>query len=192
VPTSPDAAAVVATSCCPVVVVPRTTPPPGAAEGPVVLAVAPWTGEDVVELAFDEASGQQAPLLAVRAWTEPGLDLGRRWPDPTAEWDRADERAHRELDLALAPWRAGHPEVSVRSVAVQDGAADLLVALSHRARLLVLGRSTRGAWLGGIATSPMTALLEAARCPVLVVPFEGPPRATWLPGRERGGAATAR
>jgi nucleotide-binding universal stress UspA family protein len=189
--TLPDTAAVVASSYCPVVVVPSDAPPATEA-GPVVLAIAPWTGEDVVDLAFEEASGQHTPLFVVRAWTEPGIDLGRPRSGPIAEWDRAEERACRELELAISPWRVSHPDVDVRCVAVDDDAAELLVALSHRARLLVLGRSTRGALLGGPSESPVTALLRTAPCPVLVVPPEGRPRTTWLPDRARGWAFTGR
>lgn len=190
--THPDTAAIVAASYCPVVVVPGDAPAPEAETGPVVLAVAPWTTEDVVALAFDEASEQHAPLLAVRAWTEPGIDLGRLRPGPIVEWDRAEERRERELELAISPWRVIHPDVDVRCVAVEDGASELLVALSHGARLLVLGRSARGALLGGVSESPVAALLRMARCPVLVVPPEGPPRTNWLPDRARGWALTGR
>jgi nucleotide-binding universal stress UspA family protein len=190
--TLPHAAAVVAGSYCPVVVVPDEEPSPEAERGPVVLAVAPWTGEDVVDLAFEEASAQHVALLAVRAWTEPGIDLGLLRTDRIAEWDRAEERARRELEFALSPWRVIHPDVTVRAVVVQDEAAELVVALSHTARLLVLGRSARGALISGFSESPVAALLRAARCPVLVVPPEGPPRTTWLPAPERGWAYTAR
>lgn len=193
VPTTlPDTAAVVAASYCPVVVVPADAPSPEAEAGPVVLAVAPWTAEDVVALAFEEASGQHAPLLVVRAWAEPGIDLGRLRPGPIVAWDRAEERGELELEFAISPWRVIHPDVDVRCLAVEDEAAELLVALSYRARLLVLGRSARGTLLGGLSESPVAALLRTARCPVLIVPPEGPPRTTWLPDRARGWAFTGR
>jgi nucleotide-binding universal stress UspA family protein len=193
VPTTlPDAARVIADSYCPVVVVPGDGPAPEAEQGPVVLAVAPWTGEDVIALAFAEASGQRAPLLALCAWSEPGIDLGRPRADRIAEWDRSEERVRQELEFTLSPWRVVHPDVDVQVVAVEDRAAELLLAFSHRARLVVVGRSERGALLGGLSESPVAALLRAARCPVLVVPAEGPPRSTWLPSPARGWALTAR
>jgi hypothetical protein len=186
-----DLAAVVTRSYAAVAVVPRVTPSPEAEHGPVMLAVAPWTPEHVVELAFEMASQLRVSLLAVRAWTDPVLDLGRLRPERIAEWDRTEQRVHRELDMSLSAWRVIHPNVAVQVATVQDSASELLVTFSHRARLLVLGRSTRGTLLGGIAESPMTALLRAARCPILVVPPDGPPRTTWLPSRERGWAFTA-
>jgi nucleotide-binding universal stress UspA family protein len=126
----------------------------------------------------------------VRAWTEPGIDLGMLRPDRIAEWDHAEERVLHDLEIALSPWPIIHPELDVRVVAVQDRPAELLVALSHRARMVVVGRSERGGFLGGFSESPVSALLREARCPVLVVPAEGPPRTPWLPGRAR--AVTAR
>ncbi|OLT01332.1 hypothetical protein BJF90_32240 [Pseudonocardia sp. CNS-004] len=190
--TLPDVAVVVADSYCPVVVVPGDGPSPEDARDPVVLAVAPWTAEDVIALAFAEASGQHAPLIALRAWSEPGIDLGRPRADRIAEWDRYEERVRRELELTLCPWRVVHPDVDVQVLAVEDRAAELLVAFSHRARLVVVGRSERGALLGGLSESPVAALLRATRCPVLVVPAEGPPRTTLLPSRARGWALTTR
>lgn len=73
---------------------------------------------------------------------------------------------------------------------VQDHPADFLVALSHGAQLLVLGRSARGALLAGIAGSPVDALLASAGCPVMVVPADGPSRTTWLPTADRALALT--
>jgi nucleotide-binding universal stress UspA family protein len=190
--TLPELTAVVADSCCPVVTVPENPPSPEAENGPVVLGAAPWTGEEVISLAFREASDRHAPLLAVRAWSDPGLDLGWLRPDRLARWDRAEERARRELELMLSPWTVIHPDVSVERLVVQDRRADILVALSQRARLLVLGRSARGAPLAGIAGSPVELLIRAAGCPVAVVPAAGPPRTTWLPSRIRGWAFTGR
>jgi nucleotide-binding universal stress UspA family protein len=92
----------------------------------------------------------------------------------------------------LSPWTVIHPDVSVERLVVQDCRADILVALSQRARLLVLGRSARGALLAGIAGSPVELLIRAAGCPVVVVPAAGPPRTTWLPSRIRGWAFTGR
>jgi hypothetical protein len=180
--TLPDVEAVVAGSSCPVVVVPDRVP--DDERGPVVLAVAPWTGDDAIALAFAEAAGHRAPLLAVRAWSEPGIDLGRPRADRIARWDRCAERARRELAARLAPWRAAHPGVEVRVEAVDDPAAgELLAALSQRARTVVVGRPrpaerVRGAPpLGSRWGSPVAALLRATGCPVLVVPPAQPPQA---------------
>ncbi|WP_344253036.1 universal stress protein [Pseudonocardia hydrocarbonoxydans] len=183
--TLPDLGTVVAEAHCPVVTVPAHDPSPAASRGPIVVGVAPWTAQSVIALAFQEASDRRAPLHAVRVWSEPRIDLGWLRPDRIAEWDTAEERVHHELELALSGWTIAHPEVPVETIVVQDQPAGFLLALSHRAQLLVLGRSVRGALLASIAGSPVDALVRGARCPVMVVPGDGPPRTTWLPTAQR-------
>jgi nucleotide-binding universal stress UspA family protein len=138
----------VATSYSPVVVVPERD----AADGPVALGTAPWTGDEVFELAFREAAQRRTSLIAVRTR------------------DHALEQARDDLDLALSPWTVIHPGVRVERLVVPDPTTALLLDLSTRAQLIVLGRSTRGALLGLIVGSPAVDLLGAAQCPVLVVP----------------------
>ncbi len=108
----PGLTELVATSYSPVVVVPERD----AADGPVVLGAAPWTGDEVFELAFREAAQRRTGLIAVRTQ------------------DHALERARDDLDLALSPWtvigrrpardtgRAGH--VSAERGAGDRGDAD--------------------------------------------------------------------
>jgi nucleotide-binding universal stress UspA family protein len=190
VPTDlPDLDRVVGEAHCPVVAVPGRSSPAG---GPVVVGVAPWTSGDTVELAFDEAARRRVGLVAVRAWDEPAVDLGRRRPDRIAEWDRASRHARHELEWALSAQRIVHPDVPVELVVARDDPAGLLVALSARARLVVLGRSGRGALLTGLAGSPVRDLLRDAGCPVVVVPAGGPRPTGWWPDRSRGWALTAR
>jgi nucleotide-binding universal stress UspA family protein len=183
----PELGAVVAGSYCPVAVVPERAANPG---GAVVVGVVPWTTEATLELAFAAAHARRTKVVAVRAWDDPAVDLGLLRPDRIARWDRVEQRARTELELALSAERVVHPEVPVDLVVVQDRPAELLLAMTGRAQLLVLGRSERGALLSSLVGSPVDALLRAARCPVVVVPADGPPRTTWLPGRDRGWALT--
>jgi nucleotide-binding universal stress UspA family protein len=181
----PEVADVVAQSYCPVVTVPDEPPRVG---GPVLVGVVPWTPEAAVDLAFAAAEDRRVGLVAVRAWDDPALDLGLLRPDRIDRWDGVEHRAARELELALSAQRVVHPLVPVQPMVVQDGPTELLLALSTRAQLLVLGRSERGALLTGLAGSPVAELLGAVCCPVVVVPADGPPRAAWLPGRARARA----
>jgi nucleotide-binding universal stress UspA family protein len=155
----PGLTELVATSYSPVVVVPERD----ADDGPVVLGAAPWTGDEVFELAFREAAQRRTGLIAVRTR------------------DHAMERARDDLDLALSPWTVIYPGVRVERMVVPDQITALLLDLSTRAQLLVLGRSARGALLGLIVGSPAVDLLGGAQCPVLVVPAAGPPHSTWWP-----------
>jgi len=167
----------VAASYSPVVVVPERD----ADDGPVMLGAAPWTGEEVFDTAFREAAQRCVGLLAVRTWTDALVDLGLAGPGTPGSVDRATERVRRELDLALSAWIVIHPTVQVERIVAQDQATALLRELSVRARLLVVGRSGRGALLGLVVGSPAVDLLSRAQCPLLVVPPAGPPRSTWWP-----------
>src|SRR6476469_9523215 len=155
----PGLTELVATSYSAVVVVPERE----VADGPVVLGAAPWTGDEVFALAFGEAAQRGTGLIAVRVR------------------DHAVERARDDLELALSPWTVIYPEVRVEQMVVPDQTTALLLDLSTRAQLLVLGRSARGALLGLIVGSPAVDLLGAAQCPVVVVPAAGPPHSTWWP-----------
>jgi nucleotide-binding universal stress UspA family protein len=171
---SPDLDRAVASSFCPVVAVPEV---PGTGDGgepgngPVVLGAAPWTDEVVVGRAFAEAARRRARLVVVRAGAA----------------GRSDHDGH-EIDLALSMWKLVHPDVEVETMVLPDPRADVLLALTRDACLLVLGRSARGALLAGLVGSPVHDVLHAARCPVLVVPPPGPPRTTLLPQRTHGWA----
>lgn len=185
----PGVEAVVANSFCPVFVLPDPLP---AEHGPVALGLAPWTGEEVIDLAFQEATRRHTRLVAVRTWTDPQLNLSTLRPDQLHMWDRRNDRARREVDLALSAWRVIFPDVEVDALVVQDRTADFLFALTGLSQLLVLGRSARGALLATIAGSPVSELLPRARCPLLVVPAEGPPRRSWLPSSTHGWTFTGR
>jgi nucleotide-binding universal stress UspA family protein len=177
--TLPGIARITAESHCPVVAVPEHGPGRTGKPGRVVLGAAPWTGSEVFELAFAAAADRRTGLIAVRTWTDPLVDLASLRPEQLHAWDQADLRARHELDHALSAWTVTRPDVPVEKMVVCDRPTAFLITLSHRARLLVLGRSRRGAELGLIAGSPAEELLRAARCPVLVVPPAGAPHRTW-------------
>ncbi|MFR9802400.1 universal stress protein [Pseudonocardia sp. RS010] len=179
---APAPAAVLAATCCPTAVVPAGEP----VRGRVVVGVAPWTREDVLRRAVEEALARDAVLVAARAWSSRLVDLGRVLPAGLTRWDRAAARAERELADTLAPWR-DRPGLRLHPVVVRDDAAPLLVMLSAEAELLVLGRSARGAATGTVAGAATAEVLAAARCPVLVVP-ERPPT---LPARDSRTCADA-
>lgn len=178
----PEVSAVVSQAYCPVAVVPDTEP---TVNGPIVLGAAPWTAENVYETAFRVATERHAPLHAVRLWNDPLIDLGRLLPGHIAEFDATDAQLTRELDIALSTWVANYPSVTVKTLIVNDDATAGLVVLTHRAQLLVLGRSVRGATLARLLGSPVDTVVHRSRCPVLVVPSDGPPRQRWLPKATR-------
>lgn len=173
---------VLSSSFCPTAVVPADE----TARGRVVVGVAPWTPEEVLRTAVDEALERDAELVAVRAWRAGGrglLDLARLLPGPfgpDAGWGHGGndtaEGARRELDQLLSPWRIGYPELQLHPLVVHGDPTAVLTMLSVDAELLVVGRSGRGALLRAVAGSPGDDAVAAARCPVLVVPEPAPPR----------------
>jgi nucleotide-binding universal stress UspA family protein len=172
--------ALAAEADCPVVAVPdgyQTTD----RSAPVLLGVAPWTAEVVIDLAFDEAELRETALDAVRIWFDTDVDLGVPSDRNLARFDAECERAGHELDHALSAWSPLHPRVDVRRLVIEDRTVPALVAFSHRAQLLVLGRSAHGLDEGHRLGSPLESLIANARCPVLVVPGDGPRRGRWLP-----------
>lgn len=154
---------------------------------PVVSVPASWTREethgvvlvgvddsqaaqDALATAFAEASARGARLTALHSWRFPSA-----YDDLIAsrigmnEWR---DRATRELDRTLAPWRELYPEVVTDVVVVHDDPAHALASASYTADLAVVGRSGSGGPLsfhvGGIAR----AMLRTSRCPVVIVPVQ--------------------
>lgn len=179
---APGMPALAAEADCPVVAVPDgylTTD----RTAPVLLGVAPWTAEVAIDLAFHEAELRDTALDAVRVWFDRDVDLGLPTDRNLARFDAECERAGRELDYALSAWSARHPTVDVRHIVIEDRTVPALVAFSHRAQLLVLGRSAHGMDEAQRFGSPLAPLIADARCPVLVVPGDRPHRGRWLPDR---------
>lgn len=181
---TPQVDELIMTVDCPVVLVPPDGKEP-AKDAPVVVAVGPATGPEVLAFAFSEAAAHGAPVLAVRAWSDPLVDLGRLLPGRIARWDAADRQARNALARQLSAAAMDHPDVRIDTLVVNDSCTETLATLGHRARLLVLGRPARGALLGGIAPSPAVALARRPPCPVVVVPPPGPSHG-WLPRRPVG------
>jgi hypothetical protein len=88
----PGLARIVADSFCPVFSVPDGFSAAQEKQGPVVLGVAPWTGEAVIELAFCEAERHAAPLSAVRTWSDSRVRLPGLRPEDLLLWDRGTTR----------------------------------------------------------------------------------------------------
>lgn len=151
-------------------------PAPPVPEGPVLLAVSASTTKLAVVCAFQEAAAREAPLRAVRVWFDPFVPVGLPTPDAIAAFDEAARGAQRELDAAVDGRAAEYPGVQVSKLVIADDPASALAALTHRARLLVAGRSGGATATAIRLGSPLARVLRSTRCPVLVVPDDGPRR----------------
>jgi nucleotide-binding universal stress UspA family protein len=145
----------------PVAAVPDGPLPP--AEAPVVLALAPWSGPEVVGTAFEMAARYGVGLQVVQV---------------VEEVQDSDE-AVRACEDDLAVWRLARPEVGVDLEIVDRDPVEVLGRRARNAQLVVMGRPARGRARELVVRSPASELLRTAPCPVLVVPPPGIPRPTW-------------
>jgi nucleotide-binding universal stress UspA family protein len=157
----PELLAVVEAVTEPVVAVPDHPLPPGDAS--VVLALAPWTGPEVIGAAFETAAQYGVALRVMQAL------------DP----ERETGEAARTCRDDLAAWRLVRPQVTVDVEVVDRDPVEALHRRARGAQLLVMGRPARGRVRELVAPSPTSELLRTAACPVLVVPPPGPSRPTW-------------
>ncbi|MCE5291951.1 MAG: universal stress protein [Nocardiaceae bacterium] len=163
-------AAVASRSHCPVVIVRGSTARDVTTPGPILLGMDTSTAVDgAVAAAFDEASLRGASLIVVHAWSD--LRLGavasrHELLTPPAEFQKCEGAAIAEL---LAPWREKYPDVQVSIKVYLDGPREHLLRWSQRAQLVVIGARGRGGLDGLSLGSTTTALIQQARCPVMVV-----------------------
>ena len=140
---------------CPVVVVRDQSAVP---HGQVVVGVGdPDDCADALAFGFEEADLRQASLLAVHAWAAPG-------PVPAG--------ACVGLAEVLRTWQEKYPDVPAGQEVVPGHPARVLVGLSARADLVVLGRRVKHARHAGLPGpgSVRHAVLSHAHGPVVIVP----------------------
>ena len=87
---------------------------------------------------------------------------------PGADWSALQSGAEETLSERLAGWQERYPDVLVRRVVVADRPAHQLLEQAQSAQLLVVGSHGRGGFAGMVLGSVSTAVINAARMPVLV------------------------
>ncbi|MFD5462170.1 universal stress protein [Kitasatospora sp. NPDC127059] len=146
---------------------PIATMTPAAQSGAIAVGVSLREGyAGALDFAFDAASRQATPLLAVHAANLlPSLITHEHPPEKTVR-----ETDRQALATALLPWRERHPDVHVVEHVSPENPARAIVDIAVGARLLVVGR-------GGYRTGPAArigpvahAAIHHAACPVAVVP----------------------
>ena len=175
------AAALTTHGLCPVAVIrglPGSEEP--ALNGPVVVGVdGTDNSEPALRAAFDEASLRGATLVVVHAWSDYKLSVF--FPnDKEFDWTPHERAAQATLSQTLAGWCQDYPHVTVRTVVVPDRPVRNLLAQAEKAQLLVVGSHGRGSntsmpigsrsggYTNMLIGSTSHALLQSARCPLII------------------------
>ncbi|MEH3141715.1 MAG: universal stress protein [Mycobacterium kyogaense] len=133
-------------------------------QGPVVVGVDSSTASDLaLDAAFGEAALREVPLVVLHAWWSPGA-----FDFPGFEFDEIRAGVDAEVTDRLSGWRQRHPEVRVEVAVVPDEPARRLVERAESAQLLVVGSHRDGAVASALLGSVSSAVVQAARVPVIV------------------------
>ncbi|WP_405748117.1 universal stress protein [Streptomyces canus] len=131
----------------------------------------PEDSADVLRFAFETAAARGATVRAVRAWTLPPVFAyspgSLRLLDEAGGLEPYEKKA---LALALQPWRERFPEVPVVEHIEMGSAGQVLLSVTARAQLMVVGRRARRTAAGARIGSVAHGVLHHADCPVAVVP----------------------
>ncbi|MDN5747958.1 MAG: universal stress protein, partial [Pseudonocardia sp.] len=160
---------VAAHASCPVVVIrpARGDGAPGWSPLRVVVGADPTPAcAPAIRFAFQAARQRGIPLAAVHAWT-PDTPAGST--PVAASTTMAEALARRALARALAPLRSEFADVPVVTTLVPGDPADVLVAESRGAALVVVGSRGRGQVLGTMFGSVSQSVLHHGHSPVAIV-----------------------
>jgi len=149
---------------CPVAVIHDDAAELESSQAPVLVGIDGSPASELATcIAFDEASWRGVDLVALHAWSDVVV------PDfPGVNWSAIESNAEETLAEWLAGWHNRHPDVTVRPVVVRHQPARHLLAQSEDAQLVVVGSRGRGGFAGMLLGSVSTAVVHAARTPVIV------------------------
>ncbi|MEV5173972.1 universal stress protein [Streptomyces flaveolus] len=167
---------VIAEATRPVVLVRAGDQPTAEAAGRDVVVGQHGGPEDsaaALRFAFETAAARGAAVRAVRAWTLPPVFAyspgSLKLLDDAGGLEPYEKQA---LADALQPWRERFPEVPVAEHVEMGSAGQVLLSMTGRAQLMVVGRRARRTAVGARIGSVAHGVLHHADCPVAVVPHE--------------------
>ncbi|MDQ0828802.1 nucleotide-binding universal stress UspA family protein [Streptomyces sp. B4I13] len=131
----------------------------------------PEDSAHALRFAFETAVARGAAVRAVRAWTLPPVFAyspgSLRLADEAGGLEPYEKKA---LAAALEPWRERFPDVPVVEHVEMGSAGQVLLSVSGRAQLMVVGRRAHRTAVGARIGSVAHGVLHHADCPVAVVP----------------------
>ncbi|MFI1507658.1 universal stress protein [Streptomyces sp. NPDC020597] len=165
---------VIAEAARPVVLVragDRATAEAGGQEIVVGQQGDPEDSAPALRFAFETAAARGATVRAVRAWTLPPVFAyspgSLKLLDEAGGLEPYEKKA---LAEALQPWRERFPDVPVVEHVEMGSAGQVLLSVSGRAQLMVVGRRAHRTAVGARIGSVAHGVLHHADCPVAVVP----------------------
>ena len=130
-------------------------------------------GATALEFAAAEAALRETQLRIVSAWEVPppvaGYGGNFEVPFDTGTRDALRVRAQKIGDDALAKVKELQPSVDGEALAEQGQPADVLLAQSAEAELIVVGRRGLGGFKSLLLGSVSQQVIHHATCPVVVV-----------------------
>jgi nucleotide-binding universal stress UspA family protein len=131
----------------------------------------PQDSAAALRFAFETAAARSATVRAVRAWTLPPVFAyspgSLKLLDEAGGLEPYEKKA---LASALTPWREQFPDVPVVEHVEMGSAGQVLLSVTARAQLMVVGRRARRTAVGARIGSVAHGVLHHADCPVAVVP----------------------
>lgn len=131
----------------------------------------PEDSAETLRFAFETAAARGAAVRAVRAWTLPPVFAyspgSLKLLDEAGGLEPYEKKA---LASALQPWRERFPDVPVVEHVEMGSAGQVLLSVTARAQLMVVGRRARRTAVGARIGSVAYGVLHHADCPVAVVP----------------------
>lgn len=151
---------------------PAGIPSASAPYRPVVLGLDIESPDDsVIEFAFEAAVLRATSLRVVHGWNVPPYFAYGMSVDPEFDAHLAKQDAA-SLAEVLRAWRRKFPAVEVVEESRSGKPASHLVAASHEASLVVVGRRIRRSPIGARIGPVAHAVLHHATAPVAVVPHD--------------------
>lgn len=138
-------------------------------QGPVVVGTdGSAASGNAMRFAFEQASGWDVPLVAVRTWND--VLLGTTgMPSLQVDPAEVDSEVGAELAAEIAGWQQRYPQVVVHQVVERGRPVRTLVKLGDQAQLLVVGSRGQESFPGMLLGSTSRALVTYAPCSLAVV-----------------------